>query len=90
MTTQIHPIPAFSDNYIWLFKDESSHNVCVVDPGDADPVIEYLNENGLNLSHILITHHHPDHTGGVEKLKSKYQSMVFGRENSPFRLVTNS
>ncbi len=85
MTEQIHPIPAFSDNYIWLFKDKSSNNACVVDPGDADPVITYLDDNKLNLSHILITHHHPDHTGGVKKLHSKYQPLVYGPKNSPFK-----
>jgi hydroxyacylglutathione hydrolase len=85
MTTHIHPIPAFSDNYIWLFKDESSNNVCVVDPGEASPVIDYLTANDLNLTNILITHHHPDHTGGVKELRSKYQIAVYGRENSPFK-----
>ncbi|MBL4821667.1 MAG: hydroxyacylglutathione hydrolase [Gammaproteobacteria bacterium] len=85
MIEKIHPIPAFTDNYIWLFKDSASNNACVVDPGDAEPVLAYLEENGLNLSHILITHHHPDHTAGVAKLLSRYKATVYGPSDSPFK-----
>ena len=62
----IIPIPAFDDNYIWLLHN-NKHAV-VIDPGDAQPVIETLQENNLSLCHILITHHHDDHIGGVKKL----------------------
>lgn len=63
---EITPIPAFHDNYIWLIT-EGNHAV-VVDPGDASPVIAYLQRERLSLSAILITHHHRDHTGGVAQL----------------------
>ncbi|GIT23279.1 MAG: hypothetical protein CM1200mP40_29610 [Gammaproteobacteria bacterium] len=62
----IHPIPAFSDNYIWALLDADQQHACVVDPGDAIPVIDYLEANGLTLTDIFITHHHPDHTGGLK------------------------
>ncbi len=56
--------PAFDDNYIWLLTAGGS-TCAVVDPGDADPVIEVLEQKGLKLSYILLTHHHYDHVGGV-------------------------
>ena len=66
--TSIHiqQIPAFDDNYLWLIHD--SQNAIIVDPGDAVPVQAYLNLHKLNLCAVLITHHHPDHIGGVGEL----------------------
>jgi hydroxyacylglutathione hydrolase len=61
-------LPAFSDNYIWLLHDGTS--AVVVDPGDAAPVIQALHEQGLTLVAILVTHHHADHIGGINDLKS--------------------
>ena len=65
-TLQIIPIPAFEDNYIWLINQ--SENAIVVDPGDAVPVIAALKKYHLNLTTILITHHHGDHIDGVQTL----------------------
>lgn len=62
----ISPIPAFDDNYIWLLHHKS--HAVVIDPGDAQVVIETLEKNNLTLSAILITHHHYDHIDGVAKL----------------------
>jgi hydroxyacylglutathione hydrolase len=74
---KISPIPAFQDNYIWLL--EAGGKTCaVVDPGDADPVLEVLEARGLTLSHILLTHHHHDHAGGVSALLEEYPAKVFG------------
>lgn len=74
----IHPIPAFNDNYIWILTDNDSSQAWVVDPGDAKPVLQYLEANQLDLVGILITHHHPDHTGGVAKLKKQFNCHVAG------------
>jgi hydroxyacylglutathione hydrolase len=65
-------IPAFKDNYIWILHELNSKHAVVVDPGESEQVIKYLNDNNLVLSDILITHHHYDHMGGVEKLKQAY------------------
>ncbi|WP_298773470.1 hydroxyacylglutathione hydrolase [uncultured Shewanella sp.] len=67
---RIIPLPAFNDNYIWLIKQDNHSAVYVVDPGDANVVIQYLNANQLTLAGILITHHHIDHTGGISALST--------------------
>lgn len=72
----ITAIPAFSDNYIWLISTGGKH-CAVVDPGDAGPVMREVEQRGLKISDILITHHHPDHTGGVATLKEAHGARVF-------------
>ena len=72
-------------NYIWLIEENGK--ATVVDPGDAKVVNSYLKENGLKLENILITHHHYDHTGGVEELKESYECNVYGPYDSPFEGV---
>jgi hydroxyacylglutathione hydrolase len=61
-------IKSFSDNYIWLIKDSQSNHCIVVDPGDADPVLQVLSAQQLILDAIILTHHHYDHVNGVEPL----------------------
>ena len=73
---EILPLRAFSDNYIWtLIKDDE---VTVVDPGDSGPVKEFLKDKALNFKNILITHHHFDHTGGIEDLSRNFNCTVYG------------
>ncbi len=76
-------IPAFSDNYIWAISHQGQ--CVVVDPGDAAPVERFLNENGLNLAAILVTHHHPDHVAGIATLTRDRNIPVYGpaRESIP-------
>jgi hydroxyacylglutathione hydrolase len=71
---QIIPIPAFKDNYIWLIHN--GLQAVAVDPGDAQPVIQTLKQLNLNLSGILITHHHQDHIAGVSALIKAYPDAV--------------
>ncbi len=73
------PLPAFTDNYIWLLHDGQS--ALVVDPGDAQPVVQALQRLGLQLQGILVTHHHADHTGGVDFLRNTTGAQVFGPAN---------
>ncbi len=70
------PIPAFADNYLWMLHD--GKQALVVDPGDAAPVQRVLQDKGLQLSAILVTHHHADHTGGVDTLRNETGAQVFG------------
>jgi hydroxyacylglutathione hydrolase len=69
-------LPAFADNYIWMLHD--GHHALVVDPGDAQPVLDALQREGLQLESILVTHHHADHTGGVAELRSSTGARVCG------------
>ncbi|HES75663.1 MAG TPA: hydroxyacylglutathione hydrolase [bacterium] len=72
----IHPIPAFEDNYIWLLVD--GNHAAVIDPGQADPVIDYLENHQLKLKAILLTHHHYDHIDGAQTLRERYPCPVYG------------
>ena len=72
----ITPIPAFNDNYLWLI--DNGQDAVVVDPGDANAVFDHLTKSQLNLVAILVTHHHADHTGGVQALKQRYGCHVIG------------
>jgi hydroxyacylglutathione hydrolase len=87
---KIHALPAFSDNIIWAI--ESAGSLVVVDPGQSDPVIRFLQEHRLRLAAVLITHHHADHTGGIRDLTSYAQSTepvpVYGPESCLDRGVT--
>jgi hydroxyacylglutathione hydrolase len=81
---QIVALPAFNDNYIWLLRHHQY--AAVVDPGDAAPVIAYLQQHQLKLSAILITHHHSDHIDGVASLIQHYAPQVYasGKEKYTF------
>lgn len=82
----ISPIPAFNDNYIWLLQVDDQPQVAVVDPGAAQPVLKRLAQDDLQLSAILITHHHGDHIGGIKELLAAYpDAQVWGpaKENIP-------
>ncbi len=79
-------IPAFKDNYIWLLRKGTS--AVVVDPGDARPVLEILECEGLTLSSILVTHHHADHQGGVAGLLAHYPAEVFGPASESITALT--
>jgi hydroxyacylglutathione hydrolase len=73
---RVEPISAFRDNYIWMIHD--STYAAVVDPGTAEPVLQVLEERQLELSAILLTHLHYDHTWGVPDLLERGRVPVFG------------
>jgi len=76
---QVTPVKAFSDNYIWLIHaPREARQVVVVDPGDAAPVEALLAAQRLQLAAVLITHHHHDHTGGVDDLLQAHPVPIFG------------
>lgn len=68
-------IPAFKDNYIWLLQ--RGRQAFVVDPGEAAPVVERLENLGLTLAGILVTHHHADHQGGIGELLERWSCDVY-------------
>lgn len=84
----LHPIPAFSDNYIWCLHDDQQ--AFVVDPGEAPPVEQYLQQNQLTLAGILITHHHWDHVSGIEALVSHRKEIpVYGPSQETIPCITH-
>jgi hydroxyacylglutathione hydrolase len=74
----IQLIPAFSDNYVYLFKDPASEAVGIVDPGEAEPVLAALDRLGWRPTHIFNTHHHADHIGGNGVLKQRFGCTIVG------------
>lgn len=67
--SEIISIPILNDNYVWLIKN-ANKKCCIVDPGDAAPVLNVIQQQGLTLEAILITHGHYDHIGGIGELLS--------------------
>jgi hydroxyacylglutathione hydrolase len=80
---QVHGVEAFDDNYIWVI-DEGTEQTAVVDPGDADPVLEFMQQHDKQVAAILITHKHYDHVGGIAQIKQAWPDCtVFGPANEP-------
>lgn len=81
-TLSVSAISAFQDNYIWLLANNKQ--AVVVDPGQAEPVARVLAERELELTTILITHHHYDHTGGVKALLKQWpNAKVYAPSSEP-------
>lgn len=80
-------IPAFNDNYLWLISDNGQ--AYVVDPGDAEPIEAALKQHNLDLSGILITHHHWDHTNGINALLEQRDIPVYGPQSDKIPQVSH-
>lgn len=83
----ITAIPALQDNYIWAIHNDQY--AAVVDPGEAAPVLAFLNARGLQLDSILCTHRHADHTGGIAELREVYNVPVYGRRHPGNPLISH-
>lgn len=75
---EIVAVPAFADNYLWLVHDADSGETAVVDPGDPAPVLAEADKRGWNITTILNTHWHPDHTGGNLAIKEATGATIIG------------
>lgn len=75
---KITPIQAFTDNYIWVIEHPQRAEVVVVDPGDATRVQAWCQQHQKSVHAILITHHHPDHSGGAPELASQWGCEIYG------------
>ena len=84
---QIEPIKAFEDNYIWTIRN--GDQVAVVNPGEAAPVLRFLDETGTRLCAILVTHRHGDHIGGIAELVARHPVPVFGPALEAAEVVTH-
>ncbi|SRR5260370_2937828 len=88
-TLEYIPLPFLDDNYAWLITD--GMHAIVVDPGMAQPVIDYCDTHHLRITGILLTHHHADHIGGVTGLlewSSGHDLPVFGPATEAIEGVT--
>jgi hydroxyacylglutathione hydrolase len=83
---KIEIIKCLQDNYSYLIIDETNKNACVVDPSEAKPVINFIENNQINLKYILNTHHHYDHVGGNLELKKRYSSYIIGFKGDKDRI----
>ena len=83
---KIRIIPCLQDNYSYLMIDESNDTACVIDPGEAEPIINFIEKENIHLKYILNTHHHFDHIGGNKELKKKYNSIVVGYKGDASRI----
>jgi len=80
---KISAIKVFTDNYIWVVEEGA--DAIVIDPGEAEGVMDYLKEKQLQLNAILLTHNHDDHIGGVREILEKYPDVsIYGpKETEP-------
>ncbi|MBF0262592.1 MAG: hydroxyacylglutathione hydrolase [Magnetococcales bacterium] len=84
-TPNVEPVLVGRDNLVWMIPTIPGCYVAI-DPGEAGPVVDFLTAQNATLSHILITHHHGDHIGGVEPLRARYGCAVIGAEADAHRL----
>ena len=83
---RIEIIPCLKDNYSYLIIDESNNTACVIDPSEAEPIINFIERENIALKYILNTHHHFDHIGGNIDLKNRYNSIVVGYKDDANRI----
>lgn len=81
------PLNAFKDNYIWTLRN--ADRIVVVDPGQAAPVLDYIDRERVELTAILATHHHNDHVGGIAELLARRRVPVFGPRGEPIDTLTD-
>jgi len=83
---KVEIIKCLQDNYSYLIINEKNQNACVVDPSEAEPIINLVEKKNINLKFILNTHHHHDHIGGNNDLKKKYGAKIVGFKNDKNRI----
>ena len=83
---KVEIIKCLQDNYSYLLINEQNQNACVIDPGEAKPIISLVEKKNINLKFILNTHHHHDHIGGNNELKKKYGARIVGFKNDRNRI----
>jgi len=85
---KVTPIPIFDDNYVWAISHSNHNDAWIVDPGDASPVLAFLEQERLNLAGLMITHSHFDHIGGINQLLDQYDVPVLGPKCDAIPQVT--
>jgi hydroxyacylglutathione hydrolase len=70
---KIHLLPILEDNYSYILQ--AGNQAIIVDPGAAEPLLSFCKKNKIEPAYILVTHHHWDHTDGIEDLKNAYSDI---------------
>ena len=83
---KVEIIKCLKDNYSYVIIDEKYNHACVVDPSEAEPIINFVESKNIKLKFVLNTHHHYDHVGGNNDLKKKYKIKVIGFKNDKERI----
>ena len=78
MAVEIVPVPALSDNYVWLMHDPDSGETVAVDPGEALPVMAAAEARGWHITQVWNTHWHADHVGGNAAIKAATGATITG------------
>ncbi|MEN8181568.1 MAG: hydroxyacylglutathione hydrolase [Myxococcota bacterium] len=86
MALQVERIPTFGDNYTYLLVCEDSGEAAIVDAPEFDPVVARVEASGARITHILSTHHHPDHSMANPALAERYGAPVLGHHSDAGRL----
>lgn len=72
----VQSVPVLGDNYAYLVRDDANCECWVVDPGEADPIVDAIERSELEPCGILNTHWHPDHVGGNEALLARFPGIA--------------
>ena len=83
---KVEIIKCLKDNYSYVIIDEKYNHACVVDPSEAEPIINFVESKNIKLKFVLNTHHHYDHVGGNNDLKKKYKVKIIGFKNDKERI----
>jgi hydroxyacylglutathione hydrolase len=83
---KIVQIPLLRDNYAYLLVCEKTKSAAIIDPSEADPVLNRIDQEPVTLAAILNTHHHRDHTGGNEGILARHQTEVYGHISDSARI----
>lgn len=86
----VYSIPALESNYFWLLQPNPENPAAyILDPGDAEPVLAALSQLCLQLAGIVITHHHWDHTDGIDALLARHKVPVYGPDSARIPQITH-
>ena len=83
---KVEIVKCLKDNYSYIIIDEKYNHACVVDPSEAEPIINFVESKNIKLKFVLNTHHHYDHVGGNNDLKKKYKIKIIGFKNDKQRI----
>ncbi|MCD2178375.1 hydroxyacylglutathione hydrolase [Rhizobium sp. C1] len=76
-----------SDNFGVLIHDPETGLTAAIDAPEEGPILEALERRGWTLSHIFITHHHPDHVGAIAPLAARFKLEVIGPEGEKDKIA---